>query len=256
MRHSLASLAATALIVSAGGASFIAAAQGGEDRSETVAGWRVEDVDDELEEDPLTRTIRMTREVDGHELSYEMTLYPGGGSGWSGTRFGISTHSDNQACSRSASAATEIGPPAERAARLRELLSRELRRIERECRATPGTLDMLLAGLEPAFARFSAYHDDRHAAIQAAETQAEDAYALDDSAMDDNMTVEMNMADAADMMVDMNATDMDTATELSETDTNISTNMNMTAEELEAPADATENALRAAEEAMNAFDPK
>ena len=242
MRRSFALAASAALLTALAGASLIVAQEAPAGQSETVAGWRIEEVaDDFADDDPQARIIRMKREADGHELGYEIRLYSGGGPGWGSSSFSISASGDRN-CWRSASAATEIGPPEQRAARVRELLARELRRIERQCAAAPGSLDMLLQGFEPAFARFTALHGELYASIEAAAQDVPE----NEMAMDANMDMDMNMG------MDMNAADM----EMNSADPEMPmTDMNMAVEDAEA-AEAAADALRAADEALNAIDPK
>jgi hypothetical protein len=203
-------IAAIAVVLGAGGGALLAARQSQPaDRSETVGGWRIEDVAEEGADDPSARTIRMSREVDGHRISYETRLFAGSGPNWAGATFGIGTHGQNQACSHSASAAVEIGPAAERGARVRALLTEQLRGAERDCGEPAGALDMLLDGIEPAFARFTALHEERAVQLEA-ETATADNFAFDENEMtapDDAATTAMD-ANLDGMETNMSADDI------------------------------------------------
>jgi hypothetical protein len=159
----------------------------------------------------------------------------------------------NTGCNRGSSAAVETGAPAQRPARLRALLVRELGRLESSCRAPAGTAAPLLEGFEAAFARLSAWHGERFAALEAAReagyapgylTPEEMAAGGNDAMMDMNM-VEM---DASDMSMDANYVDMGMTDMNATWDENAADDFS--AEALEAAAAATEAAADAAEAAM------
>jgi hypothetical protein len=201
-------MAATALAVGATGTVLIAAGQGrSADRSETVGGWHIEDVTHDDPDDPDARTIRMTREMDGHRLSYETILHAGAGPSWGDTLFSVGTFNQSRSCSHSGSAAVEIGPTAQRGARLRDLLTRELRRAEQDCGEAPGTLDILLAGFGPAFARLSAIHDQRFADLEAAAAAATPDNVDEAAALGNDMTADYMNMDG--MLTDMTGDDGD-----------------------------------------------
>lgn len=201
-------IAATALAIGATGTVLVAAEQGrSADRSETVGGWRIEDVTRDDPDDPAARIVRMTRDVDGHRLSYETNLYVDAGPNWGDTTFSVGTYHQSRSCSHSGSAAVEIGPAAQRGARVRDLLTRELRRAERDCGETPGALDMLLAGFAPAFARLSAIHDQRFAELEAAAATATPDNMDEAAAFGNGMTADYMNMDG--METDMNGDDGD-----------------------------------------------
>ncbi len=205
-------------------------------RSETVNGWRVEDVGTDSADDPTGRLIRMTREIGPHRIEYEIEI-SGGGSRWGNARFGAGTNHDGRSCWKSGSAAAETGPPAARAGRVRTVLARELGQVERQCGSAPGETAALLEGFEGAFALLSSWHAGRLAEADAA--AAADSAAMGNAAYDD-MGMDMNMDMGMDASADMNAA-MDPETEAME-------------DSLEAAADAAAAAASAADAAMNAAD--
>ena len=227
-------LSAVLLVMGMAGAAIVAAqtAPAAADRSEAVNGWRVEDVASTFADDSGGQVIRMTREVDGNRLVYEVGIYGdgSGGSGWANARYEADANLGGRSCWKAGSAAAETGPPAARGSRVRVVLARELAAVERNCGSPAGATGPLLDGFEGAFALLSAWHNVRLAEIEAAQ-EAE-------MAMNDPM--DMNMSTDPDTSMDMNATaDMNAMPDVEY--------------ELEAAADALEAAANAAEAAD---DPK
>jgi len=226
-----------------GTSALLAAQSGGGDRNETVAGWQIEDVADTSQDDPTARIVRMTRNLGNQELSYEIRLYVGGGTGWANSYFSAGMGWENRGCNESGGAAVETGAPAGRPARLRALLARKLAGLEDDCGAPDGTTAPLLDGFEAAFARLSSWHAVRLAEVEAAaETMAASDYGSNDMdwGPDPDAHMDVNMTMGADMTIDMNAADMSVDGSYSEMNY---IGSNITASEYEA-MEAAANALK------------
>lgn len=245
----LAAGAAAALAATVSAAMLVQDDEVRPDRSETVAGWRIDDIPQPTEDDPVARLIRITREGENREISYEIRLSGYGGTGWTSTMYSAEMGWENSGCNRSGPAAVETGAPAQRPARVRGVLVRELGRLESACHAPAGTTAPLLDGFEAAFARLSEWHGERLAEIEAWAAAGNMAgYSGDNDMsmyMDTNMDTDMETGSDMGAMADMNATYADDMSmDANAMDMEYGTDMNWSASE------AAEEAARAAEAAV------
>lgn len=153
----------------AGAAMLIAqpAPEPAPDRSVEVNGWRVEDIAQPSEDDPLRRIIRMTRTNGSEELSFDVDISGQAPEGWGNNSFAASGSNGDRFCNASGPVMAETGPPEERAQRVRTVLARELGELERQCRSAAGTMAHYLDGFEGGFALLSAWHNERQAEVTA-----------------------------------------------------------------------------------------
>lgn len=162
-------LCTLSLIGLAGAAVLIAqpAPEQAPDRSVEVNGWRLEDIAQPDEDDPLRRLIRMTRTNGSEELSFDVDVSGQAPEGWGNNSFAASGSNGNRFCNASGPVMAETGPPEERAQRVRAVLARELGELERQCRSAAGSMAHYLDGFEGGFALLSAWHNERQAEVTA-----------------------------------------------------------------------------------------
>lgn len=193
-------LAAFSLIGLAGAAILIAqpAPEPAPDRSVEVNGWRVEDIAQPDDYDPLRRIIRMTRTNGSEELSFDVDISGQAPEGWGNNSFAASGSNGNRFCNASGPVMAETGPPEERAQRVRAVLARELGELERQCRSAAGSMAHYLDGFEGGFALLSAWHNERQAEVTAI---VEASYDADNVAVpyDNYYDMDVNMGEG-DMM--------------------------------------------------------
>lgn len=142
------------------------------ERSVEVNGWTVEDSAAPNEYDPHARVISMRRGDDFNGLRFTVELSGDNLDGWGQNMFEARGVHDSQSCWRSGPVMAETGPPGERAGRVREVLMRELGRLERECRGPAGSMAGQLDGFEGGFALLSAWYGERQAEVRVAAYEA------------------------------------------------------------------------------------
>ncbi len=136
--------------------------------SETVGGWRIEEVDDSFQDDPRYRVVRIEHRLGRQRIQYVAQFSPWAPERWDGAYSG-SAANDATSCSTGGGAAPAVWPaPGERMRVMRALIVERLEALERECGVAAGTTAPLLDGFEAAFAALIARHESWQAEMRAA----------------------------------------------------------------------------------------
>jgi hypothetical protein len=127
------------------------------DQRRQVSGWVIEDIAEPTDDDPTRRVIRMTRQVGGQRLAYEVAFFDSGFVGEDGSE----ATSGNCSQSLLPLESQPAGLQARSAASARAALARELARFETFCGLPSGGASILLDSFEEGFAVLSTWRRQR-----------------------------------------------------------------------------------------------